>query len=167
MENVNFVKNIDNLGRIVIPMDVRRKMRISTGDVLSITCDGKEISLAKYNSLHDNSKVIEIVRSFISTLSLKMILMSNERIIYSNVCKNGLPLENNLSDKVREGVNIKYDEDGLLIGETNINHTYSMVPIVTNEGIIGSVVVFGNEESKAYEYCQLISKILMLELNIS
>ena len=38
MNNVNFIKNIDNLGRIVIPMDIRRKLQINTGDVLSITC---------------------------------------------------------------------------------------------------------------------------------
>ena len=41
--NVSFVKNIDNLGRIVIPMDIRRKLQISTGDVLSITCNEKNI----------------------------------------------------------------------------------------------------------------------------
>ncbi|HAB67422.1 MAG TPA: AbrB family transcriptional regulator, partial [Firmicutes bacterium] len=38
MKDINFIKNIDNLGRIVIPMDIRRKLQINTGDVLSITC---------------------------------------------------------------------------------------------------------------------------------
>lgn len=167
MENVNFVKNIDNLGRIVIPMDIRRKMRINTGDVLSITCDGKEIYLTKFNSLSNDNKVMEIIKNVLSVFPLKVILMSKERIIYSNVCKNGLPLDNDLSNKVRDGANIRYDEDGLLIGETSIEESYSMVPIVTNEGIIGSILVFGNESEKAYDFCQLISKLLMLELNIS
>ena len=54
MKDINFIKNIDNLGRIVIPMDIRRKLQINTGDVLSITCNDKDIMLTKYSSLDNN-----------------------------------------------------------------------------------------------------------------
>ena len=42
-----------------------------------------------------------------------------------------------------------------------------MLPVVTNEGIEGSIIVFGDESEKAYEICILISKLIMLELNIT
>ena len=92
MKNVNFVKNIDNLGRIVIPMDIRRKLQINTGDVLSITCNDKDITLAKYSNLDNNYKIVEMIKSFIEIFNFKVILTNKECVIYSNLvgCLNKL-----------------------------------------------------------------------------
>jgi hypothetical protein len=42
-----------------------------------------------------------------------------------------------------------------------------MLPIVTSEGIEGSIIVFGDEIDRSYEICMLLSKLIMLELNIT
>ena len=76
MDNINFVKNIDNLGRIVIPMDIRRKLDISTGDAISISVSDKNILLSKYSSLESNSKIINIIKSFIEEFDIKVIYMN-------------------------------------------------------------------------------------------
>jgi signal peptidase len=39
--------------------------------------------------------------------------------------------------------------------------------IVTTEGIEGSIIVFGDETDRSYEICVLLSKLIMLELNIT
>lgn len=41
-------RRIDNLGRIVIPKEIRKSLNISEGDNLEIGVDGKEITLRKY-----------------------------------------------------------------------------------------------------------------------
>ena len=43
--------------------------------------------------------------------------------------------------------------------------SYNMLPIVSNEGIDGSIIVFSND--KGYDFCKLLNKIITLELNIS
>ena len=96
MNNVNFVKNIDNLGRIVIPMDIRRKLQISTGDVLSITCNDKNIMLTKYSSLVNNQKIVEIVKSVVEVFNVKLILTNKECVLYSNIVNFGAKLDNNI-----------------------------------------------------------------------
>ena len=161
MKNVNFVKNIDNLGRIVIPMDIRRKLQINTGDVLSITCNDKDITLAKYSNLDNNYKVIEIIKSFIELFNFKVILTNKECV------NNGTKLDKNTGLLVKNGTNMKYQSNELVFGENKVKGIYNMLPIVTSEGIEGSIIVFGEIKDRAYEMCTFLNKIIMLELNIS
>ncbi len=167
MKNVNFVKNIDNLGRIVIPMDIRRKLQINTGDVLSITCNDKDITLTKYSNLDNNYKIIEILKSFIEIFNLKVILTNKECVIYSNLVNIGTKLNNSMKLLVRNGTNIKSQSNEMIFGENKVKGIYNMLPIVTSEGIEGSIIVFGDISEKGYEMCTFLNKIIMLELNIS
>lgn len=167
MKDINFIKNIDNLGRIVIPMDIRRKLQINTGDVLSITCNEKDIMLTKYSSLDNNMKVIEIVKSFIEILGIKVILVNRECVLYSNLVNIGSKLNVDIKELVKKGNNIRSQSNEFIFGENKVNGIYNMLPIITNEGVIGSIIVFGDINEKGFELCTLISKIIMLELNIS
>ena len=165
--NVNFIKNIDNLGRIVIPMDIRRKLNINSGDVLSITCNDKNICLNKFSSLENNYKIIELLKYFIDIFNLNIILVNNENVIFSNVINNYIELDGNFKLKIKMGNNMKYLRNSIVFGDKKIDDIYNMIPIVTNDGIIGSLIVLGDESIKAYEMCLIIVKIISLELNIS
>ena len=167
MNNVNFVKNIDNLGRIVIPMDIRRKLQISTGDVLSITCNDKNIMLTKYSNLDSNNRVIEIVRYFIEVFDIKVILTNKECVLYSNLVSLGAKLDNNTSLLVKNGNNIKYVDGSGYFGDKRIDGLYNMLPIITSEGIEGSIIVIGSIEDRSFDICTLLSKLISLELNIT
>ena len=167
MENVNFVKNIDNLGRIVIPMDIRRKLQINTGDVLSISCTDKDIKLTKYSSLDNNRKILEMLKYFIEIFNIKLILTNRDYVLFSNVLKINPKLDGNMHLKVKTGNSMKYIQDSIVFGNTKLDGFYNMVPIVTTEGVIGSLIVFGDQNSRAFDFCQLLTKLIMLELNIS
>ncbi len=167
MENINFIKNIDNLGRIVIPMDIRRKMQINTGDVLSISCNDKNITLMKYNSLDNNNKIIEMINFFVEILNLRVILLNKECVIYSNVVEVGSKIGNDIKILINGGNTIRSQSNEFVFGEKKVNGIYNMLPIVTNEGVIGSIIVFGDIKDKGFEYCTILDKIIMLELNIS
>ena len=166
MKDINFIKNIDNLGRIVIPMDIRRKLQINTGDVLSITCNDKDILLTKYSSLDNNYKVIEIIKYFMEILNLKIILVNKEQVIFSNVVTNGTKLDGNMQLMIRSGHTIKDEYQSIIFNENKVEGIYNMLPIVTNEGIIGSLIVVNNEGNN-FVICELLNKIVSLELNIA
>lgn len=42
-----YYREIDRLGRVVIPMDIRKSLSISAGDVLEIMADDSKITLQK------------------------------------------------------------------------------------------------------------------------
>jgi AbrB family looped-hinge helix DNA binding protein len=167
MKDINFIKNIDNLGRIVIPMDVRRKLQINTGDVLSITCNDKNIMLTKYSTLDNNYKIVEILKYFVDAFSLKIILTNKENVIYSNLVSLGSKLDNHVKLLVKNATTIKGQSLSYEFGDKKVSGIYNMLPIVTNEGIEGSIVVFGDGVDNAYDICFLICRLIQLELNIT
>lgn len=167
MNNVNFVKNIDNLGRIVIPMDIRRKLQISTGDVLSITCNDKNIMLTKYSSLVNNQKIVEIVKSVVEVFNVKLILTNKECVLYSNIVNFGAKLDNNIKLLIKNGSSINSFNSSAYFGDKKVDGIYNMLPIITNEGIEGSIIVFGDQNDLSYDLCLMLSKLIMLELNIT
>lgn len=167
MKDINFIKNIDNLGRIVIPMDIRRKMMINTGDVLSITCSDDNILLKKYSTLDNSFKVIEIVKCFIEMLNMKIILMDKYSVVYSNVVNVNTKLEGSIKSLVKNGTKLRNHTNEMMIGEQKVKGIYNMIPIITKEGIEGSLIVFGDVNDHSYELCEVLSKIIMLEINIA
>ncbi len=48
MKSTGMVRKIDELGRVVIPMEMRRTMNIGDGDAFEIFVDGEHIVLSKY-----------------------------------------------------------------------------------------------------------------------
>lgn len=43
------VRSIDELGRLVIPKEMRRHLQISEGDLLEVTVEGSNIVIRKYD----------------------------------------------------------------------------------------------------------------------
>ena len=165
MDNINFVKNIDNLGRVVIPMDIRRKLNISTGDAISISIIDNNIMLSKYSSLENNNKIIDIIKSFVEEFNLKVVYMNKDRVLFSNVVNIGVKLSKDLIELVKNGNTFKGDSREFLFGEVKLKGNYNMLPIVNHEGIIGSIIVFS--ENNGFDFCKLLNKIISLELTIS
>ena len=166
MKEINFIKNIDNLGRIVIPMDIRRQLNISTGDVLSISCNDNNICLCKYSTL-DNYKVFEMIKCFVDTFNVNVILCDKEKVLYSNVVNRDTKIDGNFEIMVRNGNSLNNSYDSYIFGDNKIEGYYNQVPIVTNEGIIGSLVILHSDIVNSFELCKLIAKIITLQLNVS
>lgn len=51
MKSTGIVRRIDELGRVVLPVEMRRAMRIGVGDTLEINCTDEGILLTKYSTL--------------------------------------------------------------------------------------------------------------------
>ena len=70
MKATGIVRRIDDLGRIVIPKEIRRTMRIRVGDSLEIyTSKDNEVVLKKYSSMGDIEKTLN---SYAEVLSKKL-----------------------------------------------------------------------------------------------
>ena len=51
MKATGIVRRIDELGRVVIPKEIRRTLRIKEGDPLEIFTDSDELRLKKYSPI--------------------------------------------------------------------------------------------------------------------
>ena len=83
MKATGVVRRIDDLGRIVIPKELRRTMRIKEGDSLEIFIEGSDkVVLRKYSPVQNiNEFITEFVQSIYETTKKEIIITDNERII--------------------------------------------------------------------------------------
>lgn len=85
MKSTGVVRRIDDLGRIVIPKEIRRSLRIREGDSLEICSDGPEaITLKKYSQVETiESFISEYVDAIYQASKKEIIITDTERIIAS------------------------------------------------------------------------------------
>jgi len=74
MKTTGVVRRIDELGRIVVPKEMRRTLRIREGDSLEISSDNDTIVLKKYS-------LVESVDNFITQYVEAVHLSSKKEII--------------------------------------------------------------------------------------
>lgn len=83
MKATGVVRRIDDLGRIVLPKELRRTMRIKEGESLEIFIDGNDqIILKKYSPVQSvNDFVTEFVESLYVTNKKDIIVTDNEKVV--------------------------------------------------------------------------------------
>lgn len=59
MKATGIVRRIDDLGRVVLPKELRRTMNIKEGDPLEIFVDGDQIILKKYEGSEPKCAICE------------------------------------------------------------------------------------------------------------
>ena len=65
------IRRIDDLGRVVIPKEVRHKMNITEGDPLEICFDGDRLYLEKYIASYEYEKhILHLVDRIINDTDL-------------------------------------------------------------------------------------------------
>ena len=60
MANSKKTIRIDELGRVVIPIDMRRKLDIHTGDMIDVTLDGHTINIVKTDTSYIENYIHDI-----------------------------------------------------------------------------------------------------------
>lgn len=64
------IRKIDDLGRIVIPKEIRKELNINVNDKLKIMTDGNKIILSKeFNTVYEIEKEIERLQNIIEDLN--------------------------------------------------------------------------------------------------
>ena len=57
MKSTGITRRIDDLGRIVIPKEIRKNLKIKENEVLEIFINNDEIILKKFSPFNDSEKV--------------------------------------------------------------------------------------------------------------
>lgn len=72
MKATGIVRRIDELGRVVIPKEIRRTLRIKEGDPLEIFTDRDELMLKKYSPIATIERFSEATAKSLNDLSGKL-----------------------------------------------------------------------------------------------
>lgn len=153
MKATGVVRRIDDLGRIVVPKEIRKTMRIKEGEKLEIFTDSDSIILKKYSALGKiNDYASDITESIYNMLKKNVFITDTDTIIsisgplkkkYINK-KISYELINYI--KKRES-KIEYEISNLeIIDGIYEKGSYIISPINSNGDINGLIVILSDEE---------------------
>lgn len=148
MKSTGIVRKIDELGRIVIPKEIRNVLSIHSNDDLEIFIDNMKIVLTKYeksdNILNYSNNIVKIIDE---KLNIKVFVTNKERFITEGYLKNK-ELDSKLLELIEERK--RYES----INKETINKIsgyFVIYPIIVESDILGLLMfeketAFTNEE---------------------
>ena len=82
MKTTGIIRRIDDLGRIVVPKELRKTLRIKNGDSLEIFVDNEDIILKKYSPMESiEEAAAKYVESFNQGIKHSVIVTDKDRVI--------------------------------------------------------------------------------------
>ena len=155
MKATGIVRRIDDLGRVVIPKEIRRTMRIREGDPLEIyTSREGEIIFKKYSPIKDLSKfATEYTESLFEALRFPILFLDSDEVI----AVAGLPKKGFLHRKITTQAEelMMQRKVTVVTEETEVEFVYGQfldvvsfcaVPILVSGDVVGGIYMLGQEE---------------------
>ena len=172
MECKGIVRRVDELGRIVLPREMRKSLNVREGTKLEIgIVDGNKFLLTKYSDMVTLKEYSDAVASAISVSIEHDVLISDmEKVLSSSKKKY---LNKNLTEEVQEliyskEIIIKKQDDGseMINFFTDLSGEYScqlIVPIIKDGDAIGAVIILAVEnkcfDDSSIKVCKAFSLI--------
>ena len=161
MNSAGIVRRIDELGRVVIPKEMRKTLRIKEGDPLEIYASHEELVFKKYSPIASVETFAKIVAEGISELTDKTcVITDTDKIVFVS------------SSKLKEmvGANVSKGVESILKNRKSVVNANSsgsrvlplisnddagaenqiIVPIVANGDCLGSVILFDREKNQRF-----------------
>jgi len=171
MKATGIVRRIDDLGRVVIPKEIRRTMRIREGDPLEIYTDREgEVIFKKYSPIGELAGFSsQYAETLYKTCNMSVIICDRDTVIAGA----GVPRKDFIDKRVSEGTEAVMDGRNVwtyhpgdhpfeVIADGNASWYVScMMPIVTEGDVIGSVsTVFPASEIETHRVTEMETKLI-------
>ncbi|WP_339148302.1 MULTISPECIES: stage V sporulation protein T [unclassified Sutcliffiella] len=156
MKATGIVRRIDDLGRVVIPKEIRRTLRIREGDPLEIFVDRDgEVILKKYSPISELSDFAkEYAEALYDSLGHPVLICDRDTFIAVAGSSKKEYLNKSISEVVEKSMEdrssvLKTEEQQMAIvdGHTETLASYTIGPIVANGDPIGAVVIMSKDKS--------------------
>ncbi len=156
MKATGIVRRIDDLGRVVIPKEIRRTMRIREGDPLEIYTDREgEVIFKKYSPIGElTTFAAQYAETLYKTCNLEVIICDRDAVIaVAGVSKKEYmdkPLSHSLEELMQGRSAYRYDEGQRIYptSEESSAHISCAMPIISEGDVIGCVVALGGGDKK-------------------
>ena len=158
MKATGIVRRIDDLGRVVIPKEIRRTLRIREGDPLEIFTDREgEIILKKYSPIGElGTFAKEYAESLAQNSGHITCIVDKDQIIAVSGGSKKEFMEKHISAAMEKTINQRNtvtatrDESGFVpILEDDDSESYKhelITPIISEGDVLGAVVFLSNDK---------------------
>lgn len=169
MKQTGVTRKIDELGRIVIPKEIRKNLGIRDGETLEIFTSEDSIILKKYFEVRKyedlSSKLCELIKNIynvdlVITDREKVITASNKDIVENTKLNNKfLELIDNREifiSKELSTINLGIDISGY----------FTIIPIIASSDSLGLVIIISDNDNDYSSLGKLLAKIIADKIDI-
>ncbi len=150
------IKRIDELGRIVIPKDIRKRLSIKTNDTLEIGMDGDKIVLNKRIAIKEYNDYVKTLLTILTNYSgIKFLATNREDIIFNNTDIEGFEVKKYINMSLYEMDKVK---DEICSG-------CDIRQVIIDSNVEGIIIVINSECNK--EIGKIINILVTSKLDIS
>ena len=163
MKATGVVRRIDELGRIVIPKEIRRTLKIKNGTPLEIySGDNGELLLKKYSPILEISDFAsEVAESIFKATELSVFVTNMEKIISCNGANKNIYINRQLDSGIERAINCRtskiYDKANLntsLFGEIFVSN-FAVCPITNAGDVFGAIILFDENKEVTLDNLKL------------
>lgn len=166
MKNTGVIRKIDELGRIVIPKEIRKNLNIRNGEDVQIYIEEDKIILKKYQkilSIKENAQ--KYLDGFVKFINASIYVTDREKIIASS-SKNYL--DEGIDSKIISLINDRRQEvgKGISFGDAKLDKHYFLYPVIVDADAIGAIIAVNDSEinDKDKVVIEILNSILSMEL---
>jgi len=171
MQGTGIVRRIDELGRVVIPKEIRKTLRIKEGDPLEIYTDKENLVIKKYSPISSIEEFVKIVADGIEELTEKVcVITDNDVILYISKGKIKDAIGKNISNHLEKVI---YDRKSVVSSRVDGGSIISIsdevdlelenqiiVPIISSGDCYGACILFDKDKASRFNAEQV--KIVQL-----
>ena len=161
MKATGIVRRIDDLGRVVIPKEIRRTLRIKEGTPLEIFTDREgEVILKKYSPIGELRVFAkEYAEALSQTTGLVSCITDHDQVVAAagqgsrEYSGKGISKELEATITAREGKCFNANEKGkipVVENQKEINCAQTIQPIICAGEAIGAVILMGKSEKDVF-----------------
>ena len=161
MKETGIVRRIDELGRLVIPKELRKTLRIREGDPLEIYASKDELVLKKYSPILTVGSYAQAIADGIQGLTEKTCLITDgDAVIYVSGNKHKEIMGKALSDEMEQ---ILKERKSVILNKSDGSNVICVVkgcdlemenqiivPMVSEGDCYGSIVLFDKDKSSRF-----------------
>lgn len=147
MKSTGVVRRVDDLGRIVIPKEIRRTLRIRDGESLEIFVDKEMIALKKFSKMTDIEDVSkELVEILNSSINKNVFITDRDKIVAASGELKRKYLDKSISKyletimKERKNIVVTSKSTIELVEGIKEEFSYVICPIIMNGDAVGLVM---------------------------
>ena len=165
MKQTGLTRKIDELGRIVIPKEIRKNLVIKDGENLEIYTNDDSIILKKYSKMASFEKdSIKLSNIFKEILDVDIYLTDRENYIYPDSIKN-IKIDNFFHILIDNRKS--YSNQSIpTLKNIELKKEYIILPIINDSLCIGLVIFTSDKELELHKLAKLYIKILLEKINI-
>ncbi len=169
MKQTGVTRKIDELGRIVIPKEIRKNLGIRDGETLEIFTDENGIILKKYFEVRKyedlSTKLCELIKNI---YNVDLVITDREKVITSSnkdILEN-TKLTNNFLELIdNREMFISRELSTMNLG-VEISAYYTIVPIIASSDSLGLVIILSENNIDYTSLGKLLAKIIADKIDI-